>query len=171
MLESMTVLLCLLWYVISLHTFTLARWFANTEDNPQICCLVALYFNGLQISQGFGKHVVHLTLQQQIGVRKWNFALEMPLLLGTALSKISISLLLLRLLGKASSRTQKIILHSINFFVAAYTFVDIINNVIACKPTAKLWDLELPGKCRSTSSIIAITYFQGGWKPCRSCQV
>lgn len=104
-------------------------------------------------------------------MRKWNFALEMPLLLGTALSKISISLLLLRLLGKASSRTQKIILHSINFFVAAYTFIDIINNVIACKPTAKLWNFDLPGKCRSTSSIIAITYFQGGWKPCYSCQV
>ncbi len=128
----------------------------------QICCIVALSFNGLQVSHGFGQHVSHLTPQQQIQVRKWNFALEMPILIGSAVSKISISLLLLRLLGNAAGRMRRYFLHGINVFVGAYTFIDIINNVVACSPTAKLWDLERPGTCRPLGSILAITYFQGG---------
>ena len=128
----------------------------------QICCVLALCIDGLQVSQGFGKHVVHLTLQQQIEVRKWNFALEMPIIVGTALSKGSISLLLLRLLGKSMRPMQKYLLHGINFFVAAYSFMDIVNNAVACHPTAKLWDLERPGICRSIDSVTAIAYFQGG---------
>ena len=128
----------------------------------QICCVLALCFDGLQVSQGFGKHVVHLTPQQQIEVRKWNFALEMPIIVGTDLSKVSVSLLLLRLLGNSTRPMQKYLLHGINFFVAAYSFIDIINNAVACHPTAKLWDLERPGTCWPTGNIIAISYFQGG---------
>ena len=140
------------------------------EMLDQICCILALCLDGLQVSQGFGKHVVHLTQQQQIEVRKWNFALEMPIVVGTALSKISVSLLLLRLLGNSTRPMQKYLLHGINYFVAAYSFIDIVNNVVACHPTAKLWDLERPGTCRSLSSIIAVTYFQGGLLHSHSCK-
>ncbi|KAL8920048.1 MAG: hypothetical protein Q9172_004678 [Xanthocarpia lactea] len=85
----------------------------------------------------------------------------MPILVGSGLSKISISLLLLRLLGDAAGRMRKYFLHGINIFVIMYTLIDIISDVAACKPLAKVWDLELPGKCRSPHSVVSVVYFQG----------
>ncbi len=86
----------------------------------------------------------------------------MPILVGSGLSKISISLLLLRLLGDAAGRMRKYFLHGINIFVIMYTLIDIISDVAACKPLAKVWDLEMPGKCRSPHSEVSVVYFQGG---------
>lgn len=43
-----------------------------------------------------------------------------------------------------------------------YTLIDIFSDVASCRPLAKVWDLQLPGKCRSPDSIISVVYFQGG---------
>lgn len=126
-----------------------------------ICAIVAVVFNGVQVHYGFGQHASHLSAQQQIEVRKWNFALRFPILIGSGLSKISVSLLLLRLLGNAAGRIRKLLLRGINVFICIYTLIDIINDVVSCNPTAKAWNLELPGTCRSPDSIVALVYFQG----------
>lgn len=123
---------------------------------------MALCISGVQVHYGFGQHAVHLTPQQQIEVRKWSFALRIPILVGSGLSKISVSLLLLRLLGSAAGRARKYFLHGINIFVAIYTLIDIVNDAVSCNPTAKAWDLELPGTCRSPESVVDLVYFQGG---------
>ena len=128
----------------------------------QICNVVALCFNGLQVSQGFGKHVINLSPQQQIDVRKYNFALEFPILFGNTLSQISINLLLLRILDLAATPVRRYFLHELNVSVVGYTLLDIFNNVFACSLTAKIWDLERPGTCRTIDSIIDMTYTQGG---------
>ena len=90
--------------------------------------------------------------------------MRIPILVGSGLSKISISLLLLRLLGNAAGRTRKYFLHGINIFVIMYTLIDIFSDVASCRPLAKVWDLQLPGKCRSPDSIISVV-FQGGTSP------
>ncbi|CAO1596156.1 hypothetical protein XANCAGTX0491_000010 [Xanthoria calcicola] len=126
-----------------------------------ICGIIAVCLNGVQVHYGFGQHAVHLTPQQGIEIRRWNFALRIPILVGSGLSKISISLLLLRLLGNAAGRTRKYFLHGINIFVIMYTLIDIFSDVASCRPLAKVWDLQLPGKCRSPDSIISVVYFQG----------
>lgn len=125
--------------------------------------MTALAINSVQVLYGFGNYVDQLTPQDQLEVRRWNFALEVPILIGTAASKISVSLLLLRLLGASASPTRACILQSINYFIAAYTAVDIISNMVACIPVAKIWNFDLEGACRSEATILGVTYFQGGW--------
>lgn len=122
---------------------------------------MAVSFNGVQVYYGFGQHASHLSAQRQIEVRKWNFALRIPILIGSGLSKISVSILLLRLLGSAAGRTRKFFLYGINVFICIYTLIDIINDAVSCNPTAKAWDLELPGTCRSPESVVNLVYFQG----------
>ena len=83
-------------------------------------------------------------------------------MLGTALSKISISLLLLRLLGKAVTPTQKYILHGINVFVCTYTIMLLLELVSSCTPIARRWNLNLPGKCVREDIDYGFSYMQGG---------
>lgn len=117
--------------------------------------------DALQVSQGFGKHVGHLTVRQQIEIWKWNFALQFAVLVGTALSEISVSFLLLRLLGISASLMQRYILLSINFFVATGTFIIIINDDIACRPSPEYWHSKLSSACQH--SVHVLGYFQGGF--------
>ncbi|KAL8687762.1 MAG: hypothetical protein Q9218_006160 [Villophora microphyllina] len=126
-----------------------------------ICAILALSFNGLLVSQGFGKHMHHLMPQQQKRMRIWNFVLYIPILFGLALSKISVGLLLLRLLGTAASKAQKLLLHLIIYFIAAYTLIELVNVLTICRPLAMLWTRGLHGTCRSFSSVNAIGYFHG----------
>lgn len=123
--------------------------------------MVAPVINGVQVQYGFGQHASNLSAQQQIEVRKWNFALEIPTLIGSGLSKISVSLLLLRLLGSAAGRMRKLLLRGINVFICMYSLIGIINAVVYCKPTAKIWNPELPGTCTSPDSVLHLVYFQG----------
>ena len=95
-------------------------------------------------------------------LRKWNFALEIPIPIGTAASKISISLLLLRLLGKAASLTQKYILHGINVFVCIYTIMFLVQALSSCRPVAMRWDPNIPGKCSRQDVGYGFSYMQGG---------
>lgn len=125
----------------------------------QICLIITLCFDGLQISKGFGKHVGDLTLQQQIEIWKWSFAMQYPIVVGSAFSKVSVSLLLLRLLGISASLMQRYILLGINFFVATYTFITIIVEKIACPPGPDL-DYKFSGACQH--SVPVIGYIQGG---------
>ena len=83
-------------------------------------------------------------------------------MLGTALSKISISLLLLRLLGKAVIPTQKYILHGINLFVCTYTIMLFLELVSSCTPIARHWNPNLPGKCVREDIDYGFSYMQGG---------
>jgi len=81
-------------------------------------------------------------------------------LVGSALSKISISLLLLRLLGNAAGNIQRYFLYSLNVFVGIYTVIDIVSDVTMYKPLEKSWNAELPGTYRSLSSSLDSVYFQ-----------
>ena len=94
--------------------------------------------------------------------RKLNFAMEIPISVSTALSKISISLLLLRLLGKAASLTQKYLLHGINVFVCTFTIVFLVQVLFRCRPVSKRWDLNIRGKCFSQDIGYGFLYMQGG---------
>ena len=87
--------------------------------------------------------------------------MEIPSVIGTALSKISISLLLLRILGQAANRMQKYLLYGINVFVVVYTIIIVISELTLCDPIAKTWNEELPGTC-TREPYAQILYFQGG---------
>lgn len=128
----------------------------------QICSLLTLGFNAAMVAQGLGKHVSALTAQQQLGVTTWARLTELPTIIGTGLSKISIALLLLRLLGRAATSWQRYGLHAINVFVCLYTLIWIINNVTTCNPIKKHWRPDIPGTCRSRESIFMFAYMQGG---------
>ena len=128
----------------------------------QVCSVIGLVLNGLLVSEGFGKHLVYLTSEQQNMLRKLIFALEIPFTFGTALSKISISLLLLRLLGKAVSATQKYLLHGINVFVCTYTIMFLVQALSSCRPVAARWDPSIRGKCSREDINYAFLYTQGG---------
>ena len=95
-------------------------------------------------------------------LRKWDFALETPFSVGNALSKISISLLLLRLLGKAASLTQKFILHGITVFVSTYTIIFLVQGLSSCRPVAVRWDPNVPGKCSRKDINYGFSDMQGG---------
>lgn len=128
----------------------------------QICGLLTLSFDAMMVTQGLGKHVSALNAQQQLGVTTWGRLTELPTIIGTGLSKISIALLLLRLLDRAAASWQRYVLHAINVFVCLYTLIWIINNVTSCTPIKTQWRPDVPGTCRSRESIFMFAYMQGG---------
>ena len=95
-------------------------------------------------------------------LRKLIFALEIQVSVGTALSKISISLLLLRLLGKAVSLTQKYLLHGINVFICTFTIMFLVQALSNCRPVAMRWDPNVRGKCSKVDITYGFLYMQGG---------
>ncbi|KAL8669115.1 MAG: hypothetical protein Q9168_006280 [Polycauliona sp. 1 TL-2023] len=125
-----------------------------------ICSLLCFSSESYQASRGLGKHMSALTPSQQLAVTKWSTIDDLPGSIGVSLSKISIALLLQRLLGRAATPLERRGLQGINVFVCVYTLVWLINHVTFCIPIQKHFDPTLTGTCRSRGTNLAFTYFQ-----------
>lgn len=82
------------------------------------------------------------------------------LMMGSTLSKISVCLFFMRLLG--SARHWRILLGVMIFFMAVVNLTFSLTTNLQCRPLEKLWNPSTPGVCWDPSVQLNFGYFQGG---------
>ena len=128
----------------------------------QVFAVVNTGFNVAEVLVGYGQHLYYLSDDDIIEAHKWRYLGTPLLVFSLAASKISICLLLLRILGKTWDRFKRwfpiaviVILVAIAVLAAGYTLGQ-------CQPVKKLWNPSTPGHCQDPNSFLKIGYAHGG---------
>lgn len=111
----------------------------------QVFAIITLVFESLAVKNGIGTHKMYLSEAGAIEAAKWATLAITPNLLATMMARISLCLLMLRIVGKA--QPYHILLVSIIVLTAAIGTLACINTYITCKPVPKIWNSALPGTC------------------------
>lgn len=115
------------------------------------------------VSLGGGRHVYYLTGEQLVGVQKWSYLSEPPILLLYSVAKTSVALLILRFVDRAT-RWRKLLLY---FLIGSIFFANILTIILtfsSCTPARALWVSGIEGaSCRSPAVLQRYAYFGRGW--------
>lgn len=116
---------------------------------------------GKQISLGYGRHTYYVEqyLVEQI---KFDTLVTVFVVIASCLSKISICIFILRLLGKAAVKMGKWFLYILVLIISVANLVDVISLLVQCRPTAKIWNRKLDGTCWSPVVQEGFACMQGG---------
>lgn len=104
-----------------------------------------------ETTHGLGRHITAIGPEDMLQLSKWQFMHSWLVLLCASLVKISICLLLLRLVTRPIYRWS---LWGIGIFIAVYNTICIFTIIFACIPVAANWDYSLmtTAKCFSMST-------------------
>ena len=80
----------------------------------------------------------------------------------SGLSKISICIFILRLLGNAVIKKGKWFLYILAVILSVANLLDVVSLLVQCNPTAKIWNKKLDGTCWPPSTQQGFAYMQGG---------
>lgn len=106
-------------------------------------------FNTYLTSIGGLRHLYYLTPDQQMQAVKYNWITQPWCIFGFATGKISVALLLLRIMG-TRTKWRKIILYFIMISVFITNSIACIISFAQCNPPKALWNPQLaaiPGTC------------------------
>ena len=124
--------------------------------------MIAAAFSAIEVSAGFGRRGYYLSPRQAVDIGKWGSATTLVVAISSYLSKISICLLLLRLLGDSNARKRKRVLYSLMVVLSVYNGLFVIIVLVQCRPIEKLWDKQVKGVCWSPNIQTDVAYVQGG---------
>lgn len=82
--------------------------------------------------------------------------------IASCLSKVSICIFILRLLGNAAGKKGKRFLYILMLVLSVANIVDVTSLLIQCSPMAKIWNKKLAGTCWSPFVQEGFAYMQGG---------
>ena len=96
---------------------------------------------------------------------KYTVLSEILLLLSLTLGKVSMCLLLLRILKQSSGMKKKIFLYCTIGLVTVTLAITLGQLLGQCHPVSKQWNPIIPGHCAEIAIFAKITYFNGGMMP------
>ena len=126
----------------------------------QLFAVIGLVFLAISISAGLGRHAFYLTLDQLEKALKWLDIGQVMLVISPMLTKISISLFLLRLFQ--IKKVYSWSLYGLMIFIVGSNLPLVIILMAQCQPNKKLWLPWIPGNCWSLQVEIRYAYYQGG---------
>ena len=112
----------------------------------------------LEVYYGLGRHIQYLPADHYVEFLKYNFLDWVQVFIILALSKISISLFLLRI--SKFERWRNFLFGLIEFIIITHTPLTILF-LLQCIPLNKNWDTSVPGHCFSKPSVEIIIINQG----------
>lgn len=130
------------------------------EQARQLLSAAAIGLGGKQIQNGLGIHAGCLTEEMVVQEDKYQSIFQIPLVLSTLFSRVSVCALLLRLFSHLKSWRYTL------YFIAGLTTA--VNTAFAtflllqCKPRARLWDKTIPGHCWALKTVYSVDIFQIG---------
>ena len=115
-------------------------------DNPQLLFLILAAFTTYLASIGGCRHLFYLTPQQQLRAVKFNWISQVWGIFGFATGKISVALLILRIIGP-SSTWRKWILYITMASVFIINALGCIITFVQCDPPRALWAADMSSHC------------------------
>ena len=102
----------------------------------------------VSVHYGLGRHFYFIPAQQQTQVIKWNWIVEPVAIVPLPLAKISVALLLLRLMRPIVHWRKWILCLALALYTVI-TFLCGLFAIIQCDPPSALWDFQIDNaKCR-----------------------
>lgn len=127
----------------------IVKWSLGWDDWTMtlsiIFCTVTLITECLAIAAGMGTHKVFLPPDKVIEAAKWSTLSITPNLLSINIARISLCLMLLRLVGE--NTYHRAFLYFIILGTVCFASTSCVSTYITCIPTEKVWDQSLPGAC------------------------
>lgn len=111
----------------------------------QVFAIITLIFESIAVKNGIGTHRMYLSEARAVDAAKWATLAITPNLLAIMMARISLCLLMLRIVGK--TQPYHFFLVSAIVLTAAIGTLACINTYITCKPVPKIWNPALPGTC------------------------
>jgi hypothetical protein len=128
-------------------------------DAPQVGALVQLVFNTMFIHYGQGRHVAYLNESQINNAYKMSNLVTFPFIFSTAITKVSIALMVLRLTQARWMRYYMYILIASLFLVNGACVLILL---AFCRPSAAFWDITIRNaKCWDTRVLTVASSVQG----------
>ena len=137
-------------------------FFSKKLKTEQLLLVIGDSFIFLAIRNGCGRHAAFLAdpQRQLLTVLKWITYYEMDNVLGALLTKISISIFILRI---NIVRRLKWATWIIISFLALATLATIILLSLSCIPLRKLWEPEIEGVCSLVGVAYKVSYVQSAF--------
>ena len=123
--------------------------------------IIGMSFNGLEYHFGFGRHIFYLSHDQVESVLKWSWLTQFFLFLTICLTKVSISLFILRI---KKTGWLKWALYALIVGLLATTIPCLVILLAQCQPLYAFWD-RAAGVCWNTHIYADAIWAQVG-KPC-----
>ena len=98
--------------------------------------------------------------EDAIRAMKWNRVVEMPLMLSTMFTRLSIGLSLYRIF--AVKEISKGIILPLMVLNVVINLAKITIVLLQCSPFPKLWNPDIAGRCWSGTFQLGVSIFQGG---------
>jgi hypothetical protein len=119
--------------------------------------IVVMVFEIMSVSYGNGRHMIYLNAADVVEASKWSRATIPPNLMACLLSRISLCLFMMRIVGLF--RTYQVILWIVMTLNSITTSASIIQLFAGCRPLEKLWNPSIPGTClpRHVTTIVGLT--------------
>ncbi|PQE25645.1 integral membrane protein [Rutstroemia sp. NJR-2017a BBW] len=136
-------------------------WDDTTIIIAWIFSLISFVFFCLMIEAGLGRHKAFLSNPEQdvLDLIKWQVGFQTAIVICTLVTKLSISLMILRIKDTKSIRYA---LGIMMFLMTSATVAMIITEFISCIPLAALWTPSIKGKCIPPSKVYLLAYIQSG---------
>lgn len=106
---------------------------------------------------GLGRHSVCLTDSHVLEVVQWGVIGQIIEVVPIALSKASVCLFTLRIIGNTHFKLRKTLWALIIFIVAWHT-ARLLLHLLQCRPVAKSWDTSLKGTCLPIEATYTTVY-------------
>ncbi|KAL9134414.1 MAG: hypothetical protein Q9175_004396, partial [Cornicularia normoerica] len=126
-----------------------------------LLAIVSTAFTVPQVIAGYGQHVYYLSHHQLTEALKWKWLATPPLAFSLAASKISICLLLLRVLKQTQAKLNRYFLYAVIAILTIIAVPSVGYCLGQCRPVSKLWNPSAPGHCNDPRIYVTLGYANG----------
>jgi len=123
---------------------------------------VSTSFNIPEVLAGYGQHLYYLSEGDVIESLKWNYLATPLLVFSLAASKISICLMLLRVLDQTRAKFKTSFPYGIIALLTVIAIPSAGYSLGQCQPVRKLWNPLTPGHCQDPGIFVRLGYANGG---------
>jgi len=156
---SIVVVIFRFWARISIRAVGLDDWFML------LTLLLLIIFTSLvtvQALHGGDRHLYYIPANQQPFVSKMSWILQPFIIMAITMSKVSVSFLILRLVGPRPV-WPKYTLYMLMVASVMFSTIDIILTFVQCSPVQSLWDASIPHRCWDPVIQTRFALFTGSW--------
>ncbi|CEO60460.1 hypothetical protein PMG11_05087 [Penicillium brasilianum] len=109
---------------------------------------------------GLGNHQDLLAYDNIVKTNLWSWIAQVLAIIDLVIARIAVIAFLMTIQNRTMSKS-KYLLYSVGGIQALINFIEIVLIFKQCTPTAKLWDINLPGKCEMIEICSKVGFVQG----------